>query len=70
LETEANIVAEFKKRMASFFRVNSSMVSMLIMVILVGMGEKMAERFLSLYLIAVGGSIYAVGMNPEPQIPK
>lgn len=31
------------------------------MVILIGMGEKMAERFLPLYLIALGGSIYAVG---------
>ncbi|HBQ26422.1 MAG TPA: MFS transporter [Syntrophomonas sp.] len=34
---------------------------MLIMVILIGLGEKMAERFLPLYLIALGGSIYAVG---------
>ena len=54
-------MAEFKKRLASFFGINSSMVSMLIMVILIGMGEKMAERFLPLYLIALGGSIYAVG---------
>jgi MFS family permease len=52
---------DIKKRLVSFFGVNSSIVSMLIMVILVGLGEKMAERFLPLYLIALGGSIYAVG---------
>lgn len=54
-------MAELKKRLAGFFGINSSIVSMLIMVILIGMGEKMAERFLPLYLIALGGSIYAVG---------
>ena len=40
---------------------NMSMVSMLGLVILVGMGEKMAERFLPLYLIALGGSTWSVG---------
>lgn len=52
---------DIKKQLVSFFGVNSSIVSMLIMVILIGLGEKMAERFLPLYLIALGGSIYAVG---------
>jgi MFS family permease len=32
------------------------------MVVLVGMGEKLAERFLPLYLVALGGSAYAVGL--------
>ena len=32
------------------------------MVILVGMGERMAERFLPIYLIALGGSILSVGL--------
>ncbi len=54
-------MAEFKNRLTGFLGVNSSMASMLIMVVLIGMGEKMAERFLPLYLIALGGSIYAVG---------
>jgi len=40
---------------------NSSMIVMLAMAILVGMGEKMAERFLPLYLIALGGSTWSVG---------
>ncbi|HEX3011315.1 MAG TPA: hypothetical protein VHQ70_04650 [Syntrophomonadaceae bacterium] len=54
-------MTDFKKQVKGFFGVNSSMVSMLIMVILIGLGEKMAERFLPLYLIALGGTIYAVG---------
>jgi len=37
-----------------------SMISLLFMVILVGMGEKMAERFLPLYLVALGGGALAV----------
>jgi len=45
----------------SFFALNSSMIALLAMVVLVGMGEKMAERFLPLYLIAVGGTTWAVG---------
>lgn len=40
---------------------NGSMIVMLAMAILVGMGEKMAERFLPLYLIALGGSTWSVG---------
>lgn len=36
------------------------MIALLAMVVLVGMGEKMAERFLPLYLMAFGaaGTIY------------
>jgi len=45
----------------SFFALNSSMIALLAMVVLVGMGEKMAERFLPLYLMAVGGTTWAVG---------
>jgi len=32
------------------------------MVVLVGMGEKMAERFLPLYLLALGGGTFSVGL--------
>lgn len=35
---------------------------MLLMVILVGMGERMAERFLPIYLLAMGGSFIAIGI--------
>jgi hypothetical protein len=34
---------------------SGSMTAILLLVILVGMGEKMAERFLPLYLLARGG---------------
>jgi len=36
------------------------MIVLLVMVILVGMGEKMGERFLPLYIIAIGGGTFAV----------
>lgn len=45
----------------SFLKKNSSMTAMVVLVILVGLGEKMAERFLPLYLIALGGSTWSVG---------
>lgn len=44
-----------------FFKRNGSMAAMLALVILVGLGEKMAERFLPLYLLAIGGSTWAIG---------
>jgi len=39
-----------------FIRRNGSMTTMLLLIILVGIGEKMAERFLPLYQFAIGGS--------------
>lgn len=50
------------KKISQFFGVNNSMISMLIMVILLGMGEKMGERFLPVYLVAIGGSTFTVGL--------
>lgn len=38
------------------------MIALLAMVILVGLGERMAERFLPLYLIALGGGTLSVGL--------
>lgn len=48
-----------KEKIGEIF--NKSMISMIVMVVLLGLGEKMAERFLPIYLLALGGSIYAVG---------
>jgi len=39
-----------------------SILGLLSMAILVGMGERMAERFLPLYLIALGGGAISVGL--------
>ncbi|MFN2165163.1 MAG: MFS transporter, partial [Anaerolineae bacterium] len=38
------------------------MVALLTMVVLVGLGEKMAERFLPIYLVALGGGALSVGL--------
>lgn len=51
-----------RNKIIEFLGLNRSMGAMLVMVILIGLGEKMAERFLPLYLVAIGGSIYAVGL--------
>ncbi len=44
-----------------FLGLSRSTVGMLSMVILVGMGEKMAERFLPIYLMALGGGALSIG---------
>jgi MFS family permease len=49
------------KNLKAFLGLNSSMLSMIVLVIFIGLGEKMAERFLPLYLMALGGTVYAVG---------
>jgi len=49
------------KKTAQFLGLNRSMSAMLIMVILLGMGEKMGERFLPIYILAIGGSVVEVG---------
>ena len=50
------------RRIINFLGLRRSIVGVLITVILVGMGEKMAERFLPLYIIALGGSTIVVGL--------
>ena len=50
------------QRVIEFFGLKKNIVALLVMVILVGMGEKMAERFLPLYLIALGGGTFSIGL--------
>ncbi len=45
-----------------FFGIEKSLAAMLTMVVLVGLGEKMAERFLPIYILALGGSTLIVGI--------
>ncbi len=52
----------WRHKIAEFFGLKKSMVSLLAMVILVGLGEKMAERFLPIYLLALGGGVLSVGL--------
>ena len=48
-------------RLVEFLGLRRSIVGLLSMVILVGMGEHMAEQFLPLYLLALGGGFISVG---------
>jgi MFS family permease len=48
-------------KMVDFLGLRRSIVGLLSMVILVGMGEHMAEQFLPLYLLALGGGFISVG---------
>jgi MFS family permease len=50
------------RKLINFLGLRRSMVAVLSMAILVGMGEKMAERFLPIYILALGGSNIAIGL--------
>jgi MFS family permease len=50
------------QRLFDFLCLRRSMLGLLGMVVLVGMGEKMAERFLPIYLLALGGGAMSVGL--------
>ena len=47
---------------SGFLGLQRSTVGVLAMVVLVGMGERMAERFLPIYMLALGGSVLAIGL--------
>jgi MFS family permease len=49
------------KGISDFLGLRRSTVGVLSMVILVGMGERMAERFLPIYLMALGGGALSIG---------
>jgi MFS family permease len=50
------------RRAALFLGLRRSIVGMLSIVILVGMGERMAERYLPIYLLALGAGDLAIGV--------
>ncbi len=49
-------------RLTRFLGLQRSTVGVLAMVVLVGMGERMAERFLPIYILALGGGVMAIGL--------
>ncbi len=51
---------KLSNKIFDFLGLKSSIIAMLFMVILVGMGENMAERYLPIYLIALGGGALSV----------
>ncbi|MGD2127279.1 MAG: MFS transporter [Desulfobacteraceae bacterium] len=50
------------EKTAHFLGLRKNVLILLAMVILVGLGERMAERFLPVYLIALGGGALSVGL--------
>jgi MFS family permease len=50
------------RQIALFLGLRQSIVGLLAMVILLDMGERMAERFLPIYLMALGGGAISVGL--------
>ena len=50
------------RRIGDFLGLRRSIVGLLGMVVLVGIGEKLAERFLPLYLMALGGGAISIGL--------
>lgn len=64
LEENVNSPNEIKKTLGGigvFLGLQKSTIGVLSMVVLVGMGERMAERFLPIYMLALGGGVLAVG---------
>jgi MFS family permease len=57
----SNNLAAGWRRMAAHLGLNASMGAMLVMVVCVGMGERIGERFLPIYLLALGGTNFAIG---------
>jgi MFS family permease len=49
-------------RILGFLALQRSTIGVLGMVVLVGMGERMAERFLPIYIMALGGGALAIGL--------
>ncbi|MEJ5347907.1 MAG: MFS transporter [Desulfosoma sp.] len=58
----SNLPTRVFQRLADFLALRSGTVGVLGMVVLIGMGERMAERFLPIYILALGGSALAVGL--------
>jgi MFS family permease len=50
------------RRTRDFLGLRRSLAGLLTMVMMVGLGEKMAERFLPIYLLALGGGALAIGL--------
>ncbi|MBM4315578.1 MAG: MFS transporter, partial [Deltaproteobacteria bacterium] len=59
--SKKDVKMTWREKVVDFFGLRKSIVAMLLMAILVGLGEKMAERFLPIYLLALGGGILSVG---------
>src|SRR5512136_203221 len=52
----------WQTRITDFLGLKRSIVALLAMVIFVGLGERLAERFLPIYLLALGGGVLSIGL--------
>lgn len=50
------------RKVTGFLALKQSMLAMLLMAVFVGLGEKMAERFLPIYIMALGGTPIIIGL--------
>jgi MFS family permease len=57
-----NIIATRAARISGFLGLQRTTIGVLGMVVMVGMGERMAERFLPIYIMALGGDVLAIGL--------
>jgi MFS family permease len=55
-------IANQAVRLSGFLGLQRSTTGVLAMAVLVGMGERMAERFLPIYILALGGGALAIGL--------
>ncbi|MFH0728310.1 MAG: MFS transporter [Pseudomonadota bacterium] len=55
-------ITSHASRISGFLGLQRSTVGVLSMVVLVGMGEHMAERFLPIYMMALGGGALSIGL--------
>jgi MFS family permease len=60
--TVSETIKNSASRLTGFLGLQRSTVGLLAMVVLVGMGERMAERFLPIYMLALGGGVLAIGL--------
>lgn len=51
-----------RTKLSKFLALQQSTVGLLVVVVLVGLGERMAERFLPIYILALGGSVFVIGL--------
>jgi MFS family permease len=51
-----------RQKIIEFLGLKKDILALLAMVILVGLGENMADRFLPIYLVALGGGAFSVGL--------
>ncbi|HPJ20812.1 MAG TPA: MFS transporter [Clostridia bacterium] len=62
MEVEKEISSNRRRNFLKKSGISGGMLSMAVMVVFIGFGEKMGERFLPLYIISLGGSAVAVAL--------